>query len=683
MTSPDRPRDPAADAWLDFYQLLQVAPDSDSETLRKRIREAYSEAIANSDHRIIERRIHFQTMSERVIPQCRRILLDPDLRARYDHQRALHQNGDPGAQGYDAFLAGINVAPDKIFGDGEIPEQEPMLSSSGSSSDSPAPFPEEIFPDFEAVADAHRETPSVASEPQSHSAEFPTAPLTTPVMDAPPAQTPLAQTPPVDNTPPNPEPAQVSDAVAPPPVAPSPVAHSPVAPSEIQSETPQVTSESAPSAEATEAAEEPSALFASVLRADGPQVEAHSSANLNLEESATTAGARRRRNQDATRISLGDDELSRRAVGGQSGRGKRVLSHTTQMLAMGIVAALLTIYIMRSSLENAAARVPLRIACASDLQPFLELAQKQFEATEAGNAISVELRPVDSRAAMGAILSGALPADIWIPAESLWSDRFNQVAGGKKIRPISLARSIALSPAVLIARSDRSASLRKRFPGGVISSWSALREAVARDAPSHFGLTDPTYSGAGAIARYFMAREWCRANRVPWDKNAARNPRLGQWLSGFENNVPASARLSADMVKELALGTADRYWWAIGYESEAVSWLQKGKNLDVFYLPQTTYADHPLCAIEREGEKQNGARSVFEAFLRSDAMQKALLQTGLRPTEIEITSAVPGNPFTDANYRARGLKQSGFPTDSRINYAILNALNAAWSTRSG
>jgi len=645
------------DEWLDLYQLLGALPDSDGETLRKRLREAYSEAIANIDHRVMERRLHFQQMSERIIPQSRRILLDDKLRALYDAERTLHQTGDARARSFAAFLASISIAPERVLGDGDIPEQNPaVVTGAATSSVSEGFVNEEWEDDFEAVETRGETRGASQSETQSAAPN--------PAVETPQA---LAES--------NPQ----TSATA--PVNPQPKAEA----ATPRTAPPKTEEPSATAQEpAQQSAQEPAALYASVLHADGPQIEAHSTAKLNVEESAATAGARRRRNEGATRISLGENDLSRRAVGGQGGRGKRVLSHTTQMLAMGIVAALLTIYIMRGQQQNAAPQIPLRIACASDLQPFMELAQKQFAQTEAGKEIALELRPVDSRAAMGAILSGSMPADVWIPAESLWSDRFNQVVGQyKKVRPISIARSVALSPAVLIARSDRAAALRRRFPNGVISSWSALRQAVAKDAPSHFGLTDPTYSGAGAIARYFMAREWCRANRVPWDKNAARNPQLWQWLRGFEDNVPASARLSADMTKELALGTADRYWWAIAYESEAIAWLQKGKKLDIFYLPQTTYADHPLCAIEREGEKNSGARAVFEQFLRAEAMQKTLLQTGLRPTEIEVGTVVPNNPFTDAGFRARGLKQSGFPTDSRINYDILNALNAAWSSRSG
>jgi hypothetical protein len=363
-----------------------------------------------------------------------------------------------------------------------------------------------------------------------------------------------------------------------------------------------------------------------------------------------------------------------------------MISQTSQMLATGICAALLTMYILRSGQEGAGARsVPLTIAYASDMQGFIENAETNFEATAPGAAVNVDPRPMDSRAAMTLALSGSSPVDLWIPAESIWSDRYNQVADSRKAKLIGSARSIALSPCVLVARSDRAAALHKAFPSGVIPSYEALRAAVVRGAAGHFGLTDPTASGAGATARYFMASEWARAHKQPFDKKSVEGAALWQWMSGFEKNLGGSAKLTGDMVKDLALGTADRYWWAIAYESDAIAWINKGKKLDVFYLPLTTYADHPICYIDRSSTSPatTQARAAYEQFLRSVPMQKVLLQNGLRPTEIELTTAVENNPFTGESYKARGIKASGFQANGHINYQVLNALNSAWNKRYG
>jgi hypothetical protein len=179
-----------------------------------------------------------------------------------------------------------------------------------------------------------------------------------------------------------------------------------------------------------------------------------------------------------------------------------------------------------------------------------------------------------------------------------------------------------------------------------------------------------------------MAKEWCARLGKELSPSTARDANLWRWLGGFEDNVPVSARVSSDMVKDLALGTGDRYWWAIALESDAISWIQDGKNLEIWYLPQTNYADHPLASWERSrGAAGGAAMAAFENLLRSDKSQTIFLKHGLRPTGIELTARVEGNPFTDSAMRKRGLKTSGFKVMERIPYKTLNALAAVWAER--
>lgn len=397
---------------------------------------------------------------------------------------------------------------------------------------------------------------------------------------------------------------------------------------------------------------------------------------------------------------------------GQRVRGQRVLSQPIMMglTALASAAAMFLILHLRSENNAGVARTGLRIVYSSDLQPIMEQAQQDFAATAQGRTIALDLQPIDSRDAMHLALGVPAPdgsttnatasnatastpnanttnanatiPDIWIPGETLWSDRFNQVAGKFRQHSISVARSLAVSPLVLIARGDHASVLRKRFPNHTISSWDALRRAVAVDAPNHFGLTDPQRSGSGALVRLFMAREWCERNHVAWNKAATSDARLWKWMAGFEDNVPGNAALTGDMVKELVMGNSDRFWWGVGYESDALGWMKRGKSLEIFYLPRTALAQHPFCLLERAGMTPavRRARSDFESFLRSRAMQSALLQNGFRPTEIGLND-IPNNPFARADFRAKGLRASGFRIDERINYDMLNALNVQWKSR--
>ncbi|MDF2440621.1 MAG: hypothetical protein JWN98_1605, partial [Abditibacteriota bacterium] len=279
------------------------------------------------------------------------------------------------------------------------------------------------------------------------------------------------------------------------------------------------------------------------------------------------------------------------------------------------------------------------------------------------------------------LASGVQQPDVWIPSEAMWSNRYNQVAAQNGRRTIGSSNALALSPLVLVARSDRAATLRAKFPDHVIDSWSALRTQVQINCAKRFGMTDPQKSGDGALVRYSMAREWCDQNNVPWNRSAA-NPALWKWLNGFEENVSGYSTTGA-MVKDMALGTTGRYWWCLAYESQAIDWMKRDKNLEVFYLPGTYYADHPYCHIERQGaSREIGiARNRFEKFLRSEPIQRTMLQGGFRPNEIDLETAVEGNPFKTKAFAERGVKARGFEVGAKLDYRTINNLTAQWAQR--
>jgi hypothetical protein len=231
-----------------------------------------------------------------------------------------------------------------------------------------------------------------------------------------------------------------------------------------------------------------------------------------------------------------------------------------------------------------------------------------------------------------------------------------------------------------VARSDRAAILRDKFPNRSNPSWNALRTLVPRQSRRHFGMANPQSAGSGAIARYFMAREWAETNRRPWNPETLRNPALWQWMRAFEDNVP-EYRMTGDMVRDMALGTTDLYWWSLAYESDAIYWIGQGKNLEIFYLPGTYYADHPFCHIEGGNRKANPVRAQFERFLRSQPVQVAMLQSGFRPPEIDLKTDVPGNPFNDKGYAARGVQAGGVAVGGRLDYRTINSLAAQWAQR--
>ena len=787
--------------WPDFYELLSLAPDATADEVRARISRAYLQALANVDHRQIERRDQYKTMIERVIPQARRILLDEQTRQLYDEQLALHQAGDASALPYAEFVAQLlqaehDAAEEAASGtqttlltlpspdDFSLPVTTPSAttpsatksslprssdtrssdtrSSDTRSSDTSAsevlrakketsePVPSVI--DTSAAADYQATAPDTSSDDTLSDEEKRAARIearrsarhlavSNVPIDATNKDDEFANAEVANAEAANAE-ASSSEALAPQsrtrhaqytsdfllddgiPILARAIPEAPQ--EETENKTPGV---SAPlSALEREARSELAAAQARVLhvdpnrkppapgndatdgaRSDGDvtplEEEARRARVLRVERGArplTTAQLEASSGQDlgngvrgivSSRREVTDTPNKTRVSVGSGYNPRRVLPQGALVALTALTSAGLMFLILRlqspaaistpNSVNAASAASTLQIEYSNELQPIMESAQQSFGKTKSGRGVSLDLRPTDALDAMQAALrpNAALPA-AWIPTEALWSDRFNRLAAQNKQPVIGATRALALSPLVLIARDDHADALKRAFPEHKIASWDALRSAIPVGASHHFGLTNPHLSGAGALSRWFMAREWSANRNLSWNKKTASDARLWQWMSGFEDNVPDNAASTGDMVQDLVLGNSDRYWWAIAYESDAIKWLRAGKPIQVFYLPQTAFAEHPFCTFERadSSTRNRRARTAFEAFLRSRPMQIALAQNGFRPTEIRLAD-VPHNPFARRDWRARGLRENGFRIDQRLNTDVLDALVKAWKAR--
>jgi hypothetical protein len=662
---------PVDGQWLDFYALLDVPVSADEDTIRKRIGKVYSEAAANSDHRDLSRRHYFQALVERVLPQCRRVLLDPEWRAKYDRQHILHSRNDPSAQDYVAFIASMrggndftatddNVLPQRMQDDIKVARAVVECALQGAELDL---LPSKAVSSKEVPAAAEVEaqpvaTPQVAAPPISARATGaptvvarPTASQSTASAAAPEAAAPAPQ----------PQAAsQASTAASP---APTPAVE-------------EIRQSGEPARAKVITAEEAAAIRR--RRSSNPDAEPFVAAGIS---DGLATGRRKTRKGPISRVVVGD-----------MGKGVppgRLISPTSMNLMVAITGVLLTITINRFTTSPAVAtnvgRTPIYLAVASEMESAMLQAETSWEKTPEGSRFDLMVQPVSSheglRRALGNV--GQMP-DAWIPSDTLWTDFYNAQAGKNKRETITASQPIAQTPMVLIARSDKAGLLKQRFPNRQITSWEALRQVVPTSAAGHLGLTDPQKAATGAMARFSMAREW-GASRGLTAVQAAKNPNFWKWMAAFEDNAPAAASQTGAMVKDLVLGTTGRYWWALAYESDALDWMSQNKPLEIFYLPRTTLADHPFCAIERVGAPLEVAqgRASFEKFLRSTTMQKELLSNGFRPTEVSLTTKTKNNPFLNSSYRSRGARTGNLPRDERPNASGIQTIMSEWGKRYG
>jgi hypothetical protein len=510
--------------------LLGVPPDADDDLLRLRIRESYIEATANSDHRNMERRIHYQSMVERILPQCRRILLNPEGRAAYDHQTALHHQGLPGAMDYASFVntatSGVaapedneaNILPGKVIEPtrsearraDEMAQARAILESLDSADGEPdsATAPQSTH-SSELSHSSKGSEPSRNGSGRSatpHAAQETTGSLPTEVLPSPASISGASST---QETPTSYSAAPVGalrEIVAQDtsqPAAPRTARQMQQAAAQVEAQAQaqaQMQAQTHPVAAhaTTQLVEATPQHLASVQSSNNgvvtvaPVAESVPVTATNPTAPASTVeldhdSAPRAQVLYAPRVSVGDVPVNRDARRGAK-KGQRVLSSTSVNALIGIVAAGLMFAILHFTDPSAGpAAAPVRITYASELQPSWSAPKKPSRAANRAKASTFSSAHRLACAMQDALGQRGTPPDVWIPSESLWSDRYNEVAQTNKRQVIKVARSMALSPMVLIARSEHAAICA----GVSQSSHSQLGSACALqlqpEQRGHFG----------------------------------------------------------------------------------------------------------------------------------------------------------------------------------------------------
>ena len=74
------------ESFVDLYEVLELWPEADTATLRKRISELYLEARDNLQHQSHRKRFYYRELYEVHLPLARLIFLDKEKRLEYDKQ---------------------------------------------------------------------------------------------------------------------------------------------------------------------------------------------------------------------------------------------------------------------------------------------------------------------------------------------------------------------------------------------------------------------------------------------------------------------------------------------------------------------------------------------------------------------------------------------------------------------
>jgi ABC-type Fe3+ transport system substrate-binding protein len=320
--------------------------------------------------------------------------------------------------------------------------------------------------------------------------------------------------------------------------------------------------------------------------------------------------------------------------------------------------------------------VEINIAYGTEKKLWLNWAVGEFEKTESGQRIKVNLHGRGSVEGAREVISGPgdIPFHVWSPASSAYRDVFETdwaVRHGSD-EPIIRAENLALSPMIFVMWKERYEGYRTKYdPPNFQNIAEAMHEAGGWSAIAgkadwglfKFGHTHPGKSNSGLMTLVLMAYDF---------HGKERNLSLGditstdfqQWLQRFERAVARPggelSHSTGSLMKEMVLRGPSQFDVLMVYENLAIDYLKAAQGrwgeLFVVYPERNLWNENPyyILDVPWSEEEHRLAAAEFLDFLMSDRIQARALEHGFRPGNPLVPINGPDSPFV--RYADYGLK---------------------------
>ena len=266
--------------------------------------------------------------------------------------------------------------------------------------------------------------------------------------------------------------------------------------------------------------------------------------------------------------------------------------------------------------------------------PALQRAVELFQSVYPGSRVDV--RTLESRDGLQAILNGAERPDLYSPSEAGMVTSLNAAwkarQGRALVNTASTAddASVAETPLVFLTTAAKADALRPLLSAD--APWDAIRKAVASRQGMRCSFANPLTSGSGLAALGMIGADAARAHR-PLDGF------LRELLPGLVYDDAArsgSSQLLEAYVGELVSqsGVSERDF-IVTYENSALKAVAQHPelNLTVVYPRSVPVTLHRVCVLSRPdnaGPKRALAEG-FVRFLKTPAAQALFQDEGLHP----------------------------------------------------
>ena len=335
--------------------------------------------------------------------------------------------------------------------------------------------------------------------------------------------------------------------------------------------------------------------------------------------------------------------------------------------------------------------VEIGIAYGTEKQTWLEWATQQFQLSDEGRRIRINLIPLGSIEGARAILEGDKRINVWSPASKLYRQIFErdwelQYRGA----PILKEETLALTPMVFVMWNKRYELFTRRaaelsfrtiaFGMRARTGWGAIG-----DKPEwghfKFGHTHPDQSNSGLMTLILLAYEFHHktAGLTGGDIGSST---FQDFLVQFERGVTGLSNSTANMMKEMVLKGPSGFDALMVYESVAIDFLQSAEGrwdaLHVVYPKCNLWNDNPYYILNTPWTTpaHQQAAETFLKFLMSARIQTRALNHGFRPGNPEVSLKGANSPFV--LYEKNGLKVDIPEMCELPNAEVIDNLQQVW-----
>jgi hypothetical protein len=351
---------------------------------------------------------------------------------------------------------------------------------------------------------------------------------------------------------------------------------------------------------------------------------------------------------------------------------------------------------------GAVGTIEIGVAHSLEKRAWLEWAAEEFAVSEMGQAVRVNLIPMESAQGARAVVGGDARIHVWAPASKLYREAFRSdwlARHGRDPKwrrdPIVKEEDLVLTPLVIIMWKDRYQAFTKKAPdlslktlGHAMHAETGWRAIAGKPQWGLFklGHAHPSRSDCGVMTVVMLAYDFYGKTSGLTVRDVVA-PEFQQHLAWFASGVAGTPDSTEELVKDAILRGPSMYDALIVYESVAIDCLDEAEGrwdeLQVCYPGYNVWSDHSYYVLDTPWttEAHQEAAGTFLAFLMSEPVQARALDYGFRPGNPSVPLKSPDSPFV--RHEQNGLRADVGAVCEPPSREVWENLQQSWTRSAG